>query len=139
MRKAEGSCVLPGGSGKLEWELFALLLFLCLALGEDDFVDEEEDHHAHAAVEDGGADVVQPAGYEVSGHGHPHAVDGVDHAECDDIPHSLPGDISVASEHPISSYNAGLAEAITVFVRTVVRWEMNVTPSGSGLSNSRII
>ena len=29
-----------------------------LALGEDDLIDEEEDHHGDAAVEEGGADVV---------------------------------------------------------------------------------
>ena len=33
------------------------LFFLGFALGEDDLVDEEEDDHGYAAVEDGGADV----------------------------------------------------------------------------------
>ena len=45
--------------------------FLSFALGEDDLIDHEEHHHGDAAVEDCGADVIQPAGNEVSGYGHP--------------------------------------------------------------------
>ena len=45
--------------------------FLSYALGEDDLIDHEEHHHGDAAVEDCGADVIQPAGNEVSGYGHP--------------------------------------------------------------------
>ena len=51
------------------------LFFLGFALGEDDLVDEEENHHAYAAVQDGGADVIQPPGDKVPGHRHPDAVE----------------------------------------------------------------
>lgn len=40
----------------------------------------------------------------MSSHCHPDAVDGVDHAghdaERQNVPHALPGDISLAAEHP---------------------------------------
>ena len=82
----------------------ANLFLLGLPLGEDDLVDEEEDNHGNAAIQDRGADVIQPRGNEVPGHGHPDAVDGVNHtgddAERDDVPHALPGDVSLTPEHP---------------------------------------
>ena len=53
-------------------------LFCGLALGEDDLVHEEEDHHRDAAVEHGGADAVDEVRHQQAGHRHPDAVDGVD-------------------------------------------------------------
>lgn len=80
--------------------------FLSFALGEDDLIDHEEHHHGDAAVEDCGADVIQPAGNEVSGYGHPDAVDGVDHAgdhaEGQHIPHTLLQDVPLGAEHEAS-------------------------------------
>ena len=56
------------------------------ALREDDLVHEEEDHHGDAAVEDGGADVVDEVRHQQTCHGHPDAVDGVDDAGDDCTP-----------------------------------------------------
>lgn len=71
-------------------------------LREDDLVDEEENHHAHAAVEDGGADVIQPSGDKHPGHGNPDAVNRVhnagNNAEGQQIPQRLVGHISLAAE-----------------------------------------
>ena len=49
-------------------------------LTEHDLVHDEENHHGYAAVEDVSADVIQPGGHEVTGHGGPDAVDGIDNA-----------------------------------------------------------
>ena len=56
------------------------LVLLGLAFGEDDLIDEEEDDHRDAAVQDGGADVVDEVGHQQTGHRDPDAVDGVDDA-----------------------------------------------------------
>ena len=50
------------------------------ALREDDLIHKEEDHHGDAAVEHGGADVVDEVRYQQPCHCHPDAVDGVDDA-----------------------------------------------------------
>ena len=77
-------------------------LFCGLALGEDDLVHEEEDHHRDAAVEHGGTDVVDEVGHQQTGHRHPDAVDGVDDAgdetEGQQVPADLFCQIALAAE-----------------------------------------
>ena len=41
-------------------------------------IHKEEDHHGDAAVEHGGADVVDEVRHQQTSHRHPDAVDGVD-------------------------------------------------------------
>ena len=64
------------------------------AFGEDNFVDEEENDHRHAAVQNGRADVIDEVRHQQPGYGDPHAVDGVDNAgndaERQHIPRDLP-------------------------------------------------
>ena len=50
------------------------------AFGEDNFVDEEENHHRHAAVQNRRADVINKVRHQQPGYGDPYAVDGVDDA-----------------------------------------------------------
>ena len=82
--KTPGSCAAPGVLSLWRNEndeggwLFSVLLGF--AFGEDDLVDEEEDDHRDAAVEHGGADVVDEVGHQQTGHRDPDAVDGVDDA-----------------------------------------------------------
>jgi len=79
------------------------LAFLFL---ENDFVDDEKHNHGYAAVEDGGADVVQPGSHKVTGHSGPDAVDGVDnagdHTEGQQVPQTLFQDIALTAEDPAS-------------------------------------
>ena len=76
------------------------------ALREDDLIHKEEDHHGDAAVEDGGADVVDEVRYQQTGHRHPDAVDGVDDAGDDAEGQHIPADllcqIALAAEHKIA-------------------------------------
>ena len=44
------------------------------ALREDDLIHKEEDHHGDAAVEHGGADVVDEVRHQQASHRHPHTV-----------------------------------------------------------------
>ena len=87
------------------WEGRVLLL-LGLALGEDDLVDKEEDHHGDTAVEHHGTDVVDKSGHEQTGHRHPDAVNGVDDAgddaEGDDVPQDLVGQVALAAEDQVA-------------------------------------
>lgn len=73
---------------------------------EDDFVNEKEYYHGNAAIEDGSADVIEPRSHKMTGHGGPDAVDGIDHtcdhAEGQQIPHSLAEDVALGAEHPAS-------------------------------------
>ena len=66
---------------------------LRLSLRENNLVNKEEDYHADAAVKDGGSYVVDKVRNELTCHGNPCAVDGVDNAgdntECDEVPHCL--------------------------------------------------
>ena len=48
------------------------------ALREDDLIHKEEDDHGDAAVEHGGADVVDEVRHQQTSHRHLDAVDGVD-------------------------------------------------------------
>ena len=63
------------------------------AFGEDNFVDKEENHHRHAAVQNRRTDVINKVRHQQPGYGDPHAVDGVDNAgndaECQHIPRNL--------------------------------------------------
>ena len=76
------------------------------ALREDDLIHKEEDHHGDAAVEHGGADVVNKVRYQQPGHCHPDAVDGVDDAGNDAEGQHIPADllcqIALAAEHKIA-------------------------------------
>ena len=55
-------------------------LYFCVPFREDEFIDDEEDHHRHAAGEDSGEDIVQEIGdAQRARHADPNAVDGVDH------------------------------------------------------------
>ena len=76
------------------------------AFGEDDFVDEEENHHRHAAVQNRRADVINKVRHQQPGYGNPYAVDGVDNAgddaECQHIPRDLLAQIALAAEHEIA-------------------------------------
>ena len=73
------------------------------ALREDDLIHKEEDHHGDAAVEHGGADVVDKVRHQQASHGNPDAVDGVDDAgndaEGQHIPADLLGQVALAAEH----------------------------------------
>ena len=77
-----------------------------LGFGEDDLVDEEENHHRHTAVQNGGADVIDEVRHKQSGYGDPHAVDGVDDAGDDAERHHIPRDllaqVALAAEHEIA-------------------------------------
>ena len=83
-----------------------MFLLVGLALGKDDLVHKEEDHHGDAAVEDDRADVVDKRGDKQPGHCHPDAVDGVDNAgndaEGDHIPHNLIGQVALAAEDQVA-------------------------------------
>ena len=76
------------------------------AFREDDFVDKEENHHRHAAVQNRRADVIDEVRHQQSGYGDPHAVDGVDNAgddaECQHIPRNLLAQIALTAEHEIA-------------------------------------
>lgn len=85
------------------------LVSLCLlgfAFREDDLVDEEEDHHGNAAVEHGGANVIDKVRHQQACNGHPHTVDGVDNAgdqaERHKIPCDLLGQVALAAEHKVA-------------------------------------
>ena len=73
------------------------------ALREDDLIHKEEDHHGDAAVEHGGADVVDKVRHQQASHRHPDAIDGVDdagdEAEGQHIPADLLGQVALAAEH----------------------------------------
>ena len=79
---------------------------MCLAFRKDDLIHKEEDHHGDAAVEHGGADVVDEVRHQQTSHCHPDAVDGVDNAgndtERQQIPADLLGQIALAAEHKIA-------------------------------------
>ena len=72
------------------------------ALREDDLIHKEEDDHGDAAVEHGGADVVDEVGHQQTGHRDPDAVDGVDDAgddaEGQHIPCDLLAEVALAAE-----------------------------------------
>lgn len=77
-----------------------------LLILENDLVHDKEDHHGDTAVHDGGADAVEPVqsgGQQVLHNVHPHAVDGVDHAgdhaESQQVPHTLVQDVAFGAEH----------------------------------------
>ena len=76
------------------------------ALREDDLIHKEEDDHGDAAVEHGGADVVDEVRYQQTGHRHPDAVDGVDDAGDDAEGQHIPADlfcqIALAAEHKVA-------------------------------------
>ena len=63
------------------------------ALREDDLIHKEEDHHGDAAVEHGGADVVDKVRHQQASHGNPDAVDGVDDAGNDAEGQHIPADL----------------------------------------------
>ena len=75
-------------------------------LREDDFIDEEENHHRHAAVQNRCADVVDKVRHEQPCHGNPHTVDGVDdasnNAKREDIPADLLAQIALTAEHKVA-------------------------------------
>ena len=76
------------------------------ALREDDLIHKEEDDHGDAAVEHGGADVVDEVRHQQTCHRHPDAVDGVDDAGDDAEGQHIPADlfcqIALAAEHKIA-------------------------------------
>ena len=76
------------------------------ALREDDLIHKEEDDHGDAAVEHGGADVVDEVRHQQTSHRHPDAVDGIDDAGDDAERQQIPADlfcqIALAAEHEIA-------------------------------------
>ena len=76
------------------------------AFREDDFVDEEENHHRHTAVQNRRTDVINKVRNQQPCYGDPYAVDGVDDAgddaECQHIPRDLLAQIALAAEHEIA-------------------------------------
>ena len=81
-------------------------LFCLLAFREDDLIHKEEDDHGDAAVEHGGANVVDEVWHQQPSHRHPDAVDGVDDAgndaERQQIPAHLICNVAFAAEHEIA-------------------------------------
>ena len=77
-------------------------LFCLLAFREDDLIHKEEDDHGDAAVEHGGANVVDEVWHQQPSHRHPDAVDGVDDAgndaERQQIPAHLICNVAFAAE-----------------------------------------
>ena len=81
-------------------------MFCIFCITKDDLIYHEEDHHGDASIEDGGANIIQPAWDKRACDCHPDAVDGVDHTgdhtKRQQVPHSLVGNVALGSENPAS-------------------------------------
>jgi hypothetical protein len=92
--------------------------FLFLPFGENHLIDEEEDHHGHAAVQNRRADVIDEVRHKQSGYGNPYAVDGVDDAGDDAVAGLLVPDFIYNIGTTV--LNGGISMVIFFFVNKII-------------------